>query len=85
MWLPDLGSIVTNDTVRKPEFISVQSFPIYSILLALSRTNVDFFSLDVEGYELDVLRTIPWSKVNIRVNTTKNFNDLVLTKFFSNF
>ena len=70
MWLPDLGSIVTNDTARKPEFISVQSFPIYSILLALNRTNVDFFSLDVEGFELDVLRTIPWSKVNIRVNLT---------------
>jgi Methyltransferase FkbM domain len=66
-WLPDLGSIVTNEVEKKPEMISVQSFPIFSILLALNRTTVDFFSLDVEGLELAVLRTIPWSKVNIRV------------------
>jgi hypothetical protein len=27
---------------------------------------VDYFSLDVEGAELDVLRTLPWDKVDIR-------------------
>jgi Methyltransferase FkbM domain len=65
--LPDLGAIVINEEEIESEIISVQSFPIYSILLALNRTTIDFFSLDVEGFELAVLQTIPWSKVNIRV------------------
>ena len=46
---------------------TVQCFPFYSILLAVNRTRVDFFSLDVEGHELPVLKTIPFHKVDIRV------------------
>ena len=42
-------------------------FPLYAILLALGNPVVDFFSLDVEGAELPILKTIPWSKVNIKV------------------
>ena len=65
---PDIAQIVeTKKAGSDAEIISVQSFPIYSILLALNRTTVDFFSLDVEGFELDVLRTIPWDKVDIKV------------------
>ena len=45
----------------------VQCFPIYSILLATGRTRIDFFSLDIEGYELAALRTIPWHAVDIKV------------------
>lgn len=47
-------------------YVEVQCLPIYSILLALNTTTVDYFSLDVEGAELDVLSTIPWEKVNIK-------------------
>jgi hypothetical protein len=72
LWFPDLSSIVTNDNKMKPDYIFVQSLPIYSILLALNRTTVDYFSLDVVGLELDILKTIPWSKVNIRVNCLIN-------------
>ena len=50
------------------EIVQVQCFPLYSILLAVNRTTVDFFSLDVEGSELDVLNTIPWHKVDIKVS-----------------
>lgn len=46
-------------------------FPLYSILLALNRTRVDYFSLDVEGKELDVLTTIPFDKLDIRVLTVE--------------
>ena len=46
---------------------SVQCFPFYSILLATGHTRVDFFSLDIEGDELTVLKTIPWNKVDIKV------------------
>lgn len=47
--------------------VSIQCFPLYSVLLAANQTRVDFFSLDIEGHELRVLKTIPWHKVDIRV------------------
>jgi Methyltransferase FkbM domain len=47
--------------------VKVQCLPFYSILLAMNRTTIDLFSLDIEGNELDVLRTIPFDKVNIKV------------------
>lgn len=45
----------------------MQCFPIYSLLSALSVTTVDYFSLDVEGAEMEVLATIPFDKVFIKV------------------
>ena len=40
-------------------------------MLALSRTTIDFFSLDVEGAELQVLKTIDFNKINIRTLTVE--------------
>ena len=51
----------------------IQCFPLYSILLAINRTYVDYFSLDIEGAELKVLSTIPWHKVYIKVFTMKKY------------
>ena len=58
-------SKVRKDKVAKVTMI--QCFPLYSILLACGRTDIDLFSLDIEGAELDVLNTIPWTKVDIKV------------------
>ncbi|XP_013394563.1 protein Star [Lingula anatina] len=49
--------------------IEVQCFPFYSIMLTLGITDIDYFSLDVEGAELPVLRTIPFDKINVKVFT----------------
>jgi hypothetical protein len=49
-------------------YVDVQCFPLYSYLVALNRTTVDYFSLDVEGSELEVLQTIPFHKLDIRVS-----------------
>jgi len=49
--------------------ITTQCFPFYSILLAVGNPTVHYFSLDVEGVELDILRSIPWDKVDIKVLT----------------
>ena len=46
----------------------LQCFPLYSILLAVGRTDIDFISLDVEGSEYKILETIPWYKVDIKVS-----------------
>ncbi|XP_069185178.1 protein Star-like [Procambarus clarkii] len=58
-----LGQISNN---TKSTYTS-KALPIYSLLLALNVTQIDFFSLDVEGFELKVLQTIPWDKIKIRL------------------
>lgn len=45
----------------------VKCFPIYSLLLAMNRTNIDYLSLESGGTELQVLETIPFDKVNIEI------------------
>ena len=56
-----LGARVTNQKTQMP------CFPLYSLLLAMNRTKVDYFSLDVEGVELPILKTIPFDKLDISV------------------
>ena len=50
-----------------PRSFNVQCFPLYSILLAVNRTAVDFISLDVKGHEFRILKTVPWHKVDAKV------------------
>ena len=51
----------------KTKDITAQCFTLCSILLALGQTHVDYFSLDVEGPELNILNTIPFDKLKIDV------------------
>ena len=52
---------------KNAEVIQSVCFPFHSILFAIGNPTVDYFSLDIEGIELDILKTIPWDKVNIKV------------------
>ena len=52
----------------------VPCFPLESFLLALNRTKVDFFSLDVEGLELKMLETIPFDQIDISVLTVEHLH-----------
>ena len=47
--------------------VNVQCFPVVSYMAALGVQTVDYFSLDIEGSEIQVLETIPFDKVNIKV------------------
>jgi hypothetical protein len=66
--------------------VQVQCFPLYSILLAVGQTTVDFLSLDVEGAELQVLATIPWHRVNIKTLAVEfdHVGKEPLTQFMAN-
>ena len=46
---------------------TTQCFTLLSLLLAVGQTEVDYFSLDVEGPELEILQTIPFKKIKIKV------------------
>lgn len=56
-----------NDKDDDENIYKVQCFPLYSILLAVGRTDIDYFGLDVEGSEYKILRTIPWHKIDVKV------------------
>ena len=40
--------------------------PITTMLLALKQRRIDFLSLDVEGFELPILRTFRWDLINVK-------------------
>lgn len=48
-------------------FFDVQTIPLYTILAALGWTEVDYFSFDIEGLELAVLKTFPFHLVTFKV------------------
>jgi FkbM family methyltransferase len=54
------------------KFVQVQCMPLTTLLLALNRTTVDYLSLDVEGNELDVLKTINYDLIDIKVCVREN-------------
>lgn len=62
----NMGKISNTDEDLSKRYVDVQCFPLFTYLLAMNVTTVDYFSLDVEGSELEVLKTIPFDKVNIR-------------------
>ncbi|KAK7083659.1 hypothetical protein SK128_013970, partial [Halocaridina rubra] len=49
------------------ETVQVKSIPLYSILLALNVSVVDFLSLDIESFEVKVIKTIPFDKIKFRL------------------
>jgi len=55
---------------EKPN-ITVNCFPLNAIMAALGVSHVDYLSLDVEGPELEILRTIDWTRLRIDVITVE--------------
>ena len=49
-------------------YIEVQCFPLQSLLRAANLTSIDYFSLDVEGNELNILKEFPFSDFDIKVS-----------------
>ena len=56
------GKVVHQKTSTSAQ---VYCFPLLSVMLAMNQTHIDYFSLDVEGVEMDILKTIPFDKLDI--------------------
>ena len=57
---------ILEDTESKAkQKAKVQCLPFFSTLLAVGNPKIDYFSLDVDGPELQILHSIPWKKVSI--------------------
>ena len=74
------GSVVNPDIDERPseilgfpggipnsKILKMQCMPFYSIIAALGNPKIDFFSLDIDGVDFQVLETIPWQLVDISV------------------
>lgn len=66
-------SEATVNNVRSHFLFKIQCFPLESILAALDNPTVNLFVLDIEGFELAVLRAINWDKVSIEVSLENTF------------
>ena len=44
----------------------VQHFPLYSILLAVNRTTIDYLRIGRGEKAIQILQTVPWNLVDIR-------------------
>lgn len=64
-----LGRII--DKHRISGSVTVPCLPLFSILMALGVRHVDYFSLDVEGPELEILQTIPFNRITFDVLTVE--------------
>merc|ERR1719199_1276931 len=42
----------------------VQGRPLDQMLADVGRTHVDFWSLDIEGFEMNVLSSVPWDRIS---------------------
>jgi hypothetical protein len=64
-------------------FVYVPCFSLHTILSALNISQVDYFSLDVEGSEMDVLNSIDFNRIDFKTITVEHFflNSEVLIDF----
>lgn len=65
-----IHSMFENDSDDSEWFYSrVKCFPLYTLMLAVNHTTIDLLSLGYNRQELDIIRTLPFDKINIRIIT----------------
>ncbi|RXG53911.1 Protein Star [Armadillidium vulgare] len=83
--LPPVFNSFLNKT--KATAIQVYCFPFYTYLLALNMTNIDLVSLDLQGSEMEVLRSLPFQKIKVKMfiieTASEKTFDLNLEKFLN--
>jgi len=57
------------------QYFYAPCFSLHTILKAMNVDKVDFFSLDLEGGENDVLKSIDFNKVSIATLLVEHLND----------
>jgi hypothetical protein len=58
-------------TQTTPETKYITCYPLQDVMAAFGRDHIDYFSLDVEGPEVPILRTIPFEHLKIDVMTVE--------------
>ena len=64
--------------------VDMKCVTLENLLKAHDVDTVDYMSLDVEGKELDILKTIDFDKVNIRcISVENNYKDPQINEFLT--
>ena len=66
-YMEDKHKLRIQEVFNETEMIYAQCFPLFSILNAMGVAHIDYFSLDVEGAELDILQTLPLDVITVSV------------------
>lgn len=72
-----------NESLSDPhygEVVTTQCFSLMDILDVIGQRNIDYFSLDVEGGELHILKSLDWDKLNIKyfsIETDQNRKEIL--------
>lgn len=67
------------------ELLDIECIPISDLLEKHNVSNIDYLSIDVEGLELPILKTIDFDKVFIKCLTVENnYKDIKIESFLSN-
>ncbi|KAK3605491.1 hypothetical protein CHS0354_001480 [Potamilus streckersoni] len=74
VWVDEEDKNWVKEMKMRVDVMEVPCFSLYSIVLAVNQTTIDYFSLDVEGRELSVLQSIPFDKVHIDTFTVEYLN-----------
>ena len=48
--------------------MELQCYPLYSLMLSLNMTNIDLLSIDIQGFEILILETLPLTQLNLKVS-----------------
>lgn len=78
-----INNDIKNTNNEGHDIINVKTEKLNNILDKYNVTNIDFLSIDTEGSEIDILKTLDFNKYNINVITIEdNYNDSKLMDFF---
>ncbi|KAL1506187.1 hypothetical protein ABEB36_005594 [Hypothenemus hampei] len=60
---------IHSNSIDNPDWlvIRVKCFPLFSLLLAMNTSSIDYLSLETDGTELQVLETLPFDRVKIEI------------------
>jgi len=64
-----LAGMTKHQDIQLNQEVTVSCFPLSVMLDAINQTRVDYFSLDIEGPELEILQSIPFDRIHFSVFT----------------
>ncbi|CAF0903979.1 unnamed protein product [Brachionus calyciflorus] len=79
------NSAIGNSGVGKYDYIYVPCFSLSTILKAINIDKVDFFSLDLEGGEWDVLNSLDLKKINFKLFLIEHGGDMERKEKMTNY
>jgi FkbM family methyltransferase len=82
-WVPKTSETITRRDLLKNQSVQVPCVPLAHIFEAAQINHIDYFILDVEGAEFEILKSINWYNIRfdvLTVETEEAFREVGYTK-----